>query len=103
MEELLSAWSKIATLLRLSDEEIINGNTWLTTFFWGELKHAAYKNQGGFKVSRLGDLSISALKELRYITENFYISRIDKACNNIAVIFIKHIKNGTTTFAWRGL
>lgn len=65
VEELLTAWSKIASLLKLNNEEIVLETTWLTTFFWNELRRAAHRNQGGFKVSNSGALSIGALKELR--------------------------------------
>lgn len=53
---------------------------------------AAQKNHGGFKLSHSGELSNNALEELRYLTRYFYILGIDKATNNIAIIYIMHIR-----------
>lgn len=89
--KLLFAWSKIGTLLNLSKMESEAGNTWLSDFFWHGLKMVASRNLGGFKFLQSGELSSKAFEELKYLTQHFYISGIDKD-NNIAIICIRHIR-----------
>lgn len=61
IEELLVAWSKIATILQLNESETVAGCTWLRDFVWKELKSAAKKNLGASNHHRL---VISAIKRL---------------------------------------
>lgn len=45
--------------------------------------------------SNLGGPGYRAIEELKYLTENVYVSSIDKANNNIAIICILHKEYGS--------
>lgn len=58
-----------------------------------KLQHAARANKFGFRQSSPALFDIPAVQnELQWLTSNFYISGVDKACNNACFLCIKHIR-----------
>lgn len=92
VRELLGAWELMADILNLDHVTSATGACWLEIFFWSELKHASKKNFGGHRHSSRNCLTKMAIDELKYFTEHFYCSGIDKASNNIAIICCQHIR-----------
>lgn len=90
--EMLKAWELMVDILYLNQTTCNRGTCWLETFFWSELKQATKKNTSGHKHLSKTGLSEKAIEELKYLTEHFYCSGIDKARNNISIICFHHIR-----------
>lgn len=88
-QELDSACDQTACLLKLNAVMTTTGSTWIKQRAQTFLHVGARANRNGHRVSGHPALPDNALDEIRYLSEHFFMTGLDKASNNISFIYPK--------------